>query len=103
MIVRNDHCEKRPRMGLVFHNLDRFGTAFASRLTNHILVFFGNGVEFHDGFQLILVIFENIGAKVIAISVAHALTGDRNLHVIFSLFGELKTDGWSLKEQMNHS
>jgi hypothetical protein len=62
------------------NHLDGVRAAFAGRLADHVFVFFRDDVEFNGGLQLIFIIFEDLGAKVVAIPVSHALAGDFDLH-----------------------
>ena len=49
-----------------------------------ILIFLWNDVKFNDGFQLIFVVLKHFRAKVVAISVSHALAVDDHFHAVSS-------------------
>jgi hypothetical protein len=74
--------KKKELIGRVsaFNHLDGVRTALAGRLADHIFIFFRDDVKFDGGLQLIFVIFEDLGAKVVAIPVSHALAGDFYFH-----------------------
>ena len=78
---------------LIFDDFDGVCAALLGRLTDHILVLFGDNVKFDCGLQLVFVIFKDFGAKVVAISVSHALAVDSYFHAVFSLSNRMRVPG----------
>ena len=72
-------------MGVQFRrllfDLDGFGHAFFSRLSDQIFVLLRDLVKLDNGQQLVFVIFENFRTKFVAVAVTHALLVDAHFHL----------------------
>jgi hypothetical protein len=67
---------------LLLFDLDGFGHAFGGGLPDQVVVLLRDFVELDNGQQLILVVFENLGTKFVAVAVAHTLSVDAYFHCI---------------------
>ena len=64
----------------LFFDFDGFRYALLGGLPNQIVVFLRNLVKLDDGQQLVLVILEDLGTELVAITIPHALPVDANFH-----------------------
>jgi hypothetical protein len=65
----------------LFFDLDGLRHALGGCLANQVMVLLRDLVKFDDGQQLVLVVFENLRAKLVAVAVAHTLPVDANFHL----------------------
>lgn len=89
---------------LILNYLNCFCATLSCRLANDVFIFFRDGVKFHNGLKLILVIFEHFGTKIVAISVTHALTVYFYFHSFASLFGKFTKSekGWGVGQNLSN-
>ena len=73
-------CSALAKTHRYYFDDDRLGPAFSGSTENDVLEMIGDLIHLDDGEELVLIILEHFRAKLIAVSVSHALLGNCHFH-----------------------